>query len=29
MFADTEFARRAQLSGVNSINWGIVAQSVC
>jgi len=29
MFADAEFARRAQLSGVNSINWArIVAQSV-
>ncbi len=29
MFADNEFATRAQLSGVNSINWArIVAQSV-
>ncbi|MEQ1820724.1 MAG: pyridoxal-phosphate dependent enzyme, partial [Terricaulis sp.] len=29
MFSDAEFARRAQLSGVNSINWArIVAQSV-
>ena len=29
LFADDDFARRAQLSGVNSINWArIVAQSV-
>jgi threonine synthase len=29
MFADTEFAGRAKLSGVNSINWArVVAQSV-